>query len=333
MALAKFAVINGKIKESHEAVIPVGCQGTQYGLGVFEGIRCYDTPKGPAIFRLEEHARRLMCSALKLGMEPEASHEKIKKGIVGAVAVNHAHDKELFSESKGCYIRPYIGFTGDRIGLVTDPRENTFFVLVYKWDKYFEKGVNLELSMFLRPHPASFAMSAKACGTYLNSYYASRQAKTWKYDDALMLDHEGFVAEATTSNIFLAMDSRNRKIITPNSRSILQGITRDTVIRIADDLKIEILETKTLLESVWFAQEAFLTGTAVEISHIASVDLRNLQVCSFMSLGGTAWNKGIAKLKQFDDGKPGPLTTEIKEYFGKIVRGEIPKYEKWLTYI
>jgi len=195
MEEGKYAWFNGKIVPSEEAKIPVGCQWTQYGNGCFEGIKCYKTDAGPAVFRLEDHMKRFHFSLKTLGIIPYYSVEELCE------AVKLTIKKTGFEE---CYIRPCAGRISRKIGLHAKPEDTVgYYVTVWNWPQYFSEPIRAKISPFIRPHPKSLIMEAKIAGMYVNSMLSELEADNKKFGAAILLDHKGYVAEAPTSNIFI----------------------------------------------------------------------------------------------------------------------------------
>lgn len=299
MDATKFIWMDGKFVDWKDAKIHVLCHTLHYGLGVFEGIRFYETPKGPAVFRLQDHIRRLFNGAKKAFMNVPYTEEEINKAIVETIRKN---------KIKAGYIRPIFFYGYGKMGLDPHGAELNASIAVWPWGAYLgEEAVRVKTSKFIRIHPESTHTECKICGHYVNSIFASLEAKKNGYHEALLLDYKGNVAEGPGENIFLV---RNGKLFTPQVGNILQGITRRSVIELAIDQGIEVEETKLRLEDVYNADESFFTGTAAEVIAIESVD-----------------DKKIGKEA------PGPITRKLKELFLNIVHGKNEKYEDWLTYV
>ncbi len=295
--------MDGKLVNWDDAKIHVLTHTLHYGLGAFEGIRCYETDKGPAIFRLDEHVDRLFASAAIFMLEIPFSKAEIRAAIIRTVKAN---------KLKECYIRPlvYIGYGA--MGLY--PKDNPIKVSIAAWpwgaylgDEGLEKGIRVKVSSFARHHIGSTMTMAKVCGYYVNSQIAKKEAITGGFDEALLLDTAGYVSEGSGENIFIV---RNNVIITPPLHSILEGITRDSIIQIAKDLKIPLKEKRFTRDEVYIADEAFFTGTAAEITPIRELDDRKIGI-----------------------GKRGKITGKLQKIFFDIVKGKNRKYESWLTRI
>ncbi len=271
-----------------------------YGLGVFEGIRCYETRSGPAIFRINEHIERLFNSAHIFLMDIPYSIEKIKVAVIETVRVN---------KIKECYIRPiaYIGYGA--MGLYPKGNPINVAIAVWPWgtylgDKGLKNGIRVKISSFIRNHVNSNMSRGKVCGYYINSQLAKKEAISCGYDEALLLDTEGYVSEGSGENIFIV---RNGILKTTPLTSILEGVTRDSIIEIAHDEGIEVREKRFTRDELYIADEAFFTGTAAEVTPIREVDGRKI---------GT--------------GKPGNITKRLQSIFFDIVRGRNKNYESWL---
>ncbi len=293
--------MDGKFADWDRATVHVLTHTLHYGLGVFEGIRCYETRKGPAIFRLDEHIDRLFSSAHIFLMEIPYSKNEIKDAIINTIKVN---------KIKECYIRPlvYIGYGA--MGLF--PKENPINVSIAVWswgaylgDKGLKEGIKVKISSFIRNHVNANMTRGKVCGYYVNSQLAKKEAITCGYDEALLLDTEGYVSEGSGENVFLV---RNGILKTTPLTSILEGITRNSIIAIAADEKIKVVEERFTRDELYIADEAFFTGTAAEVTPIKEAD-----------------GRFIGK------GKPGEITKKLQSIFFDIVKGKNKKYESWLT--
>jgi branched-chain amino acid aminotransferase len=293
--------MDGRFVKWDKATVHVLTHTLHYGLGVFEGIRCYKTKKGSAIFRLDEHIDRLFNSAHIFMMEIPYSKMEIRDAIIKTIKVNNI---------KECYIRPlaYIGYGSMGI----DPQKNPINVsiAVWPWGAYLgehgvRKGIKVKTSSFIRNHVNANMTRGKVCGYYVNSQIAKKEAMSCGFEEALLLDTEGYVAEGSGVNIFIA---RNGILKTTPLTSILEGITRDSIIQIAQDEGIGITEERFTRDEVYIADEAFFTGTAAEVTPIRALD-----------------NRGIGS------GKPGPITKRLQSIFFDIVKGKNKKYESWLT--
>jgi len=295
--------MDGKLVNWDEAKIHVLTHTLHYGLGAFEGIRCYKTDKGSAIFRLDEHVDRLFASAGIYMLDIPFSKAEIKSAIIKTVTANRL---------KECYIRPlvYIGYGA--MGLY--PKENPVNVSIAAWpwgaylgDEGLESGIRIKVSSFTKNQVNSTMARAKISGAYVNSQIAKKEAIACGYDEALLLDTEGYVSEGSGENIFIV---RNNEIKTTPLTSILEGITRDSIMQIAREVKIPLKEERFTRDEVYIADEAFFTGTAAEITPIREVDGRKIGL-----------------------GKRGKITEKLQRIFFDIVKGKNKKYESWLTRI
>jgi branched-chain amino acid aminotransferase len=300
----KWVWMNGELIPWSSASIHVSAHGLHYGSGVFEGVRWYETPDGPAVFRLDEHLARLYASAAVYGMEiPYAQDE-----LAGAVC-------EIIYRSgfTSCYVRPICFYGSDSLAL--HPRNCPVEVAIFAWPwapylgaEGVEHGVRLTVSPRRKVHSHMLPTTAKACGQYLNSILAIRDADARGYDEALLLDSDGYIAEASGENLFILL---NGQLFTNDERhSILLGITRDSVIEIARDLGYAVEVAALRLNDLHTADEAFLTGTAAEVTPVREVD-------------------GV----QIGNGSRGSLTAEIQQVFFAAVAGRQEQYKHWLSFV
>jgi branched-chain amino acid aminotransferase len=295
--------LDGSLVEWEKAQVHVMTHTLHYGMGVFEGIRCYKAEKGPAVFRLAEHTKRLFNSAKIVGIDIPFTQQRINAAILDTIAANRLDE---------CYIRP-IAFLGDNVrGLNTTGAGVRVAVAVWTWGAYLGEealanGINVKVSSFTRHHENVFMTKAKVCGAYVNSIMAKLEAKKGGYDEALLLDPSGHVAEGSGENIFIA---RNGRLKTPPLTSVLEGITRGSVISIAHDMGIEVVEQYFSRDEAYIADEAFFTGTAAELTPIRSLDDRII-----------------------GEGGMGPITRKLQTAYFAAIRGREPRYEKWLTYV
>jgi branched-chain amino acid aminotransferase len=286
-----------------EATTHVLTHSLHYGLAVFEGLRAYDTPKGPAIFRLKEHVDRLFASAHIYMMPMPYPKEVVENACKDVVKENNLDS---------CYIRP-IGFYGsEKMGV--SPKGATVHVSIaaWPWGAYLgsegiEKGIRVKTSSFSRHHVNVTMCRAKYSGTYANSILANQEALDEGYDEALLLDVDGFVAEGAGENLFIV---KNNTIYEPELTSALMGITRDTVLTLANAAGINVESKRLTRDDIYTADEAFFTGTAAEVTPIRELDRRTI-----------------------GNGTRGPVTELIQKQFFDIVNGKSPTYDKWLTYV
>ena len=304
MEKTKYIWLDGRRVLWDEANVHVLTHTLHYGLGVFEGIRCYETVDGrSAIFRLHEHIERLYQSSHIVQLEIPYSRQQLVEETVALLTAN---------EMKSGYIR-HLVFLGDGImGLHPGASPVRVAISAWPWGAYLgaeglSHGIRVKISSFVRYHVNAQMTKAKTVGGYVNSIMAKREVVTMGYDEALLLDTEGFVAEASGENIFIV----DRGVIrTTPAGSILRGITRDCVFDFAKEMGIPVIEERFTRDELYIAEEAFFTGTAAEITPIREVDDRKI---------GT--------------GKPGPITAAIQKRFFQAVRGEDPRSARWLTYL
>lgn len=295
---AKFIWMDGKFVDWQDAKVHVLAHALHYGSAVFEGIHSYKTEKGPAIFRLDDHIDRLFFSANSLSMQPRFSKEEIKNAVKQLIKKNNLED---------AYIRPLIYYGYGNIGVFPKDIPTNVFIVAIPWGNYYSKNLEIMISKFRRHSEKSAVFGAKISGNYANSILAMHEARKKGYDEALMLDENGFVSEGPAENLFLVKDG---KLITPNSKGALHGVTRNTILEIGKDLKIKTLEKNVNLKEVKNADELFFCGTATEIAPIISVDD-----------------------KKIGDGKIGSITSRLRDKYYDIVRGKDEKYGKWLAYV
>ncbi len=300
MQESKWIWFNGKFVEWEKARVHVLSHALHYGSGVFEGIRAYKTSKGTAVFRLKDHVKRFLKSWSILKLNNPYSQEELEKAILETLRKN---------ELEEAYIRPIIFCGYGEMGLRNlDKAKVEVVIAAWPWPKYLAgDAIKVKIAEIKRINPESLKVEAKVTGHYINSILASIEAKEKGFDEALLLDLDGKVAEGPGENIFLIKDN---KLITPSKGSILPGITRDSVIELAKDLGYEVEERKIRLQEIFGASELFFTGTAAEITAIRQVDD-----------------------KIIGDGKIGKVTEKLKKEFLKVVHGENEKYEKWLSYV
>ena len=287
-----------------EARIHVLTHTLHYGLGVFEGIRCYAcTGGGSAVFRLKEHVDRLFDSAHISQIRIPFGREEISGAILETLRVNGL---------KEAYIRPIV-FIGDgEMGIYVENYNVRVAVAAWPWGAYLgeeglERGIRVKISSFTRQHVNISMTKAKVCGNYVNSIMAKREAVLAGYDEALLLDNEGYVSEGSGENIFIV---RNGLIKTTPSAGVLSGITRDSVISILEDEGMTVREERFTRDELYTAEEVFFTGTAAEITPVREVDDRTI-----------------------GSGHPGPVTRKVQEVYFRAVKGEEERYREWLTYL
>jgi len=297
--------MNGRLVDFADAKIHVLTHAVHYGSGLFEGIRCYNTAnQGPAIFRLDEHTRRLYDSCKIYRMDIPYSFEEFKQACIDTVAANEFED---------CYLRPVVYRGYHSLGVFPGSCPVDVVVAAWKWGKYLgpeaiEQGVDVRVSSWNRMAPNTFPALAKATGNYMNSILIRQEAAIDGYAEGIALDVNGYVSEGSGENIFVVRDGR---IGTPPlGASILAGITRNCVMRIARDLGFEVVETLIPRESLYIADEVFFTGTAAEVTPIRSID--RIKVGS---------------------GKRGPVTERIQKEFFDYINGAIPDRYGWFTQV
>lgn len=295
--------MDGKHVDWDKAQIHLLTHAFHYGTAVFEGIRCYKTDRGPAVFRLQDHMRRLHNSAHIMGMEVPYSQEVLEQAVVDTIRLNEVDE---------CYIRPIVYLGYGKLGLNPVGCDINVGIAVFRWGSYLgedgvKNGVRTKVSSFSRGNVNAILDSAKTSGNYVNSVLAKREAVLDGYDEAIMLSQEGFIAEATGENLFIA---RGKKISTAPGALVLEGYTRDTVMTMARDEGYQVREEIFTRDQLYVADEAWLTGTAAEVTPIREVDRRAI---------GT--------------GKPGPMTQKFQKMYQEVVRGKSEKYSRWLTYL
>ncbi len=295
--------LDGEMVPWREAKVHVLTHTLHYGMGVFEGERAYQTDKGTAIFRLQEHTDRLFRSAHILNMPMPFDKDTINEATKAVVAQNNLDS---------AYIRPMAFYGSEGMGLRADNLKNHVMVAAWEWGTYLgdenlEKGIRIRTSSFTRHHVNITMCKAKANGNYMNSMLALQEALTDGYDEALLLDVDGFVAEGSGENIFIV---RNGKIFTPDLTSALEGITRDTIFILAAELGYEIVEKRITRDEVYSADEAFFTGSAAEVTPIRELDNRTI-----------------------GSGTRGPITEQLQSMYFDQVYGRRDKYPEWQTLV
>ncbi|MDC7697776.1 branched-chain amino acid transaminase [Vogesella indigofera] len=298
-----FIWYDGQLVDWRSATTHVLTHTLHYGMGVFEGVRAYETPKGPAIFRLQDHTDRLFRSAKILGMDLPFSKEQINQAHIDVVRAN---------QLKSCYFRPMAFYGSGKLGIAPKKDDVQVIVAAWPWGAYLgedglEQGIRVKTSSFTRHHVNITMCKAKANGNYMNSILANNEATADGYDEALLLDVDGFVAEGSGENIFIV---RKNKLYTPDLTSALEGITRDTVVQLAQEMGLQIIEKRITRDEVYTADEAFFTGTAAEVTPIRELDRRSI-----------------------GEGKRGPITTEIQKRYFDCVKGLDAGKQHWLTYL
>lgn len=301
---SSFIWMDGKLVEYEKANVHFLTGALHYGAAVFEGIRVYETDKGSAIFRLPEHAERLIESAEIFGFRDlPFTVETVMDAIIETVGANG------FPE---CYIRPLIYFNAGPATLSLDDGQASLGIAVWEWMNYLgeearSKGIRANVSSFTRHHPNASMTKSKVAGNYVNSILAKTESKRLGFDEAILLDPQGYVAECSGQNLFIV---RRGKIITPATAPIVEGITRRTLFTVASDLGYEVVEQPVSRDQLYTADEVFVCGTAAEVVGLCEIDFRRI-----------------------GNGRTGPITDEIQKVFQDAVHGRVEKYEYWLTYI
>lgn len=292
---------DGQMVDWRDATLHMLTHSLHYGMAVFEGVRAYNTAHGTAIFRLKEHTQRLFNSAKIFQMKVPFDMETIMNAQLEVVRAN---------KLESCYLRPLVWIGSEKMGV--SARGNTIHVGIAAWpwgaylgEEGLAKGIRVKTSSFTRHHVNISMVRAKASGYYINSILANQEVTADGYDEALLLDTEGYVSEGAGENVFIV---KSGKIYTPDLASCLDGITRDSVVTIARDLGIEVIEKRITRDEVYCADEAFFTGTAAEVTPIRELDGREI-----------------------GEGSRGPVTEKIQSMFFDIVGGKAPQYNHWLT--
>jgi branched-chain amino acid aminotransferase len=301
---AQWVWMDGSIVRWSDANVHISSHALHYGTAVFEGVRCYATDNGPALFRLDAHLDRFYASADVYGLEVPFSKEMLSEGIDELIRRN---------DFQSCYVRPICYYESNNLSLVPDKCPVRVGVLAWPWEpllgkKAQEAGVRVTVSPWVKFHARMMPTTAKACGQYLNSVLAVREAISRGFDEALLLDTEGNISEGSGENVFAV---RGKKLVTNDERdSILLGVTRDAVIRIARDFGFQVETRAIQVPDLTSADEVFLTGTAVEVTPVCSVDD-----------------------KPVGSGARGPITEKIQRAFFTAVTGRDPAYREWLRLV
>ena len=295
--------LDGSLVPQEQATVSVLTHALHYGTSVFEGIRAYATDRGAAVFRLRDHSKRLLQSAHILGMRTSLSVEQIESAILDTIRAN---------DRPACYIRPLLWYGAESLG-VNPTRNRVHFMVatlpwgVYLGDEAIRQGARLMTSSWRRSSADILPTKSKAGGNYVNSVLANQEARDNGFDEALLLDKEGFVAEGSGENVFMVRDG----VLFPIAHSVnLRGITRDSVIAIAEWQGVEVVPTMATRDELYTADEAFLVGTAAEVTPVASVDRRAI---------GT----GVA----------GEFSLKMRTTYLDVTSGKVPEFDKWLTYV
>lgn len=291
---------DGKFVPWREAKVHVLTHTLHYGVGVFEGLRAYETEQGPAIFRLQDHTERFFGSAKIIQMPLPFTAEQLNQAQLEILQQN---------KLRSAYIRPMAFYGSEVLGIY--PRATVHIMIAaWEWDAYFgdtEKGIKVHTSSFTRHHVNSTGTKAKINGNYVNSALAVQEARALGCSEALLLDTQGFVAEGSGANVFIV---RKGKIYTPHAANILEGITRETIMTLAADMDMPVTETNLTRDMVYTAEEVFFTGTAIEVVSATLIDNRVI-----------------------GDGEVGPITRRLTEAYHAVVSSKEAKYRKWLTWI
>jgi branched-chain amino acid aminotransferase len=301
---SKFVWMDGELVPFEKATIHVLTPALHYGAAVFEGIRAYDTPKGPAVFRLTEHIERLLDSALVFGFrDMPFTVNQVVTAVKDTVRANGFKD---------CYIRPLMYLNNGGWNLNVDGGKPSLAIAVWEWGNYLgeeaqAKGIRANISSFTRHHPNVLMTKAKVAGNYANSFLAKTESVRLGFEEAIMLDPQGYIAECTGENLFVV---RHGKIVTPSTAPVLEGITRHTIHTIAQDLGYRILEQPISRDQLYIADEVFVCGTAAEVIGLSEIDFRKI-----------------------GDGRSGKVTRAIQNVYHEAIRGKVEKYEEWCEYV
>ena len=292
---------DGKMVNWRDATTHVLTHTLHYGMGVFEGVRAYKTDKGTAIFRLQDHTDRMFRSAHILGMKMPFDKATISEAQRAAVREN---------KLESAYIRPMAFYGAEAMGIAAKTLSTHVICAAWSWGAYMgdealTRGIRVKTSSFSRHHVNITMCKAKANGNYMNSILAHQEAAQDGYDEALLLDVDGFVAEGSGENVFII---RKGKLYTPDLTSALEGITRDTIVTLAKELGLEVIEKRITRDEVYGADEAFFTGTAAEVTPIRELDNRNIGA-----------------------GTRGPITEKLQALYFDVVKGKSAKHADWLT--
>ena len=295
--------LDGQWVDWRDAKVHVLTHTLHYGCGVFEGLRAYHTDKGPAIFKMREHTDRLFRSAHIMNMPMPFSKDEIDAAQKQAIVKN---------KLDSAYIRTMCFYGSEGMGLRADNLKVHVMIAAWTWGAYLgaenmEKGIRIRTSSYTRNHVNSTMCKAKANGNYINSILALQEALSTGYDEALLLDHEGFCAEGSGENLFIV---RNGKLYTPETTSALEGITRDTLITIAEKQGLSVSVKRITRDEVYVADEAFFTGSAAEVTPIREYDNRKI-----------------------GNGSRGPITEKLQALYFDYVKGKRSDHSEWLTYV
>src|SRR5690242_10156093 len=301
---SKFIWMDGELVEFEKATVHILNPAMHYGAAVFEGIRCYNTPKGPAVFRLQEHAERLLDSAQVFGVRNFAfSADDIVKAVKETVQANGFAD---------CYVRPLLYLKGGAWNLNVDAGQPALAIAVWQWSNYLgedalAKGIRANISSYTRHHPNVSMTKATIAGDYVNSFLPKTESEELGFQEAIMLDPQGYVAECTGENLFMV---RRGKLVTPATAPVLEGITRHTIHTIAKDLGYDVLEQPISRDQLYIADEVFVCGTAAECIGLSEIDFRTI-----------------------GDGKTGPVTRALQAEFEKLTSGRHARSAAWFSLV
>ncbi len=297
---SKYLWMDGEMVEFEKATVHVLTPALHYGAAVFEGIRAYNTDKGPAVFRLTEHVERLLDSAHIFGVrDMPFTVEQVVKAVKDTVRANGFSD---------CYIRPLLYIKGGAWNLNIDAGTPSLAIATWQWSNYLgedalAKGIRANISSYTRHHPNVSMTKAKIAGNYVNSFLAKTESERLGFQEAIMLDPQGYIAECTGENMFVV---RHGKLITPSTAPVLEGITRHTIHTIAKDLGYSVLEQPISRDQLYSAEEVFVCGTAAEVIGLSEIDFRKV-----------------------GDGKTGPITRAIQKVYHDAIRGKVDQYASW----
>jgi branched-chain amino acid aminotransferase len=298
-----FIWYDGKLVPWREATTHVLTHSLHYGMGVFEGVRAYKTAQGTAIFRLQDHTERLFNSAHIFQMAMPFDRETINEAQKEVIRANNLESG---------YIRPLAFYGSEKLGVSPKGAKVHVTIAAWPWGAYLgeeglERGIRVKTSSFTRHHVNISMVRAKACGHYINSILANNEATNDGYDEALLLDPEGYVAEGAGENVFIV---KKGKIYTPDLTSCLEGITRATVLKLCEELGIPVLEKRITRDEIYAADEAFFTGTAAEVTPIRELDGRQIGI-----------------------GRRGPITAQLQQKYFDVVYGRSEQHADWLAYV
>jgi branched-chain amino acid aminotransferase len=301
---SKFIWMNNEFVPFEKATLHFLTPALHYGAAVFEGIRAYNTARGPAVFRLQEHIERLFDSARVFGFrELPWAVDQICEVVKQTVRVN---------DFKDCYVRPVLYLDTGGWNLNVDNGKPSLAIAVWDWANYLgeealAKGIRANISSFTRHHPNVMMTKAKISGNYANSFLAKTESQRLGFDEAIMLDPQGYVAECTGENLFLV---RKGELTTPSTATVLEGITRDSILVIAKDLGYKVTEQPVSRDQLYMADEVFVCGTAAECIGLSEIDFRTI-----------------------GNGQTGPVTRSIQKVYHDAIRGRVAKYEGWCDFV